>query len=87
MTPSEVQQMLEWCEEEAALTTAKCSEEIQAEKDARKRYEEAVAGELEEITARTSLGRVWTDFDWERSRGENEKPDQKEKKKDEKGNE
>ena len=87
MTPSEVQQMLEWCEEEAALTTAKCSEEIQAEKDARKRYEEAVAGELEEITARTSLGRVWTDFDWERSRGENEKPEKKEKKKDEKGKE
>ena len=37
MTPSEVQQMLDRCEEEAALTTAKRSEEIQAEKEARRR--------------------------------------------------
>ena len=66
MTPSEVQQMLDWCEEEAALTTAKCSEEIQAEKEDRKRCEEAVVGELEEIAARTPLGRVRADFDWEK---------------------
>ena len=36
-TPSEVQQMLNWCEEEAALATAKGSEEIQAEKEARRK--------------------------------------------------
>ena len=66
MTPSEVQQMLHWCEEEAALMTAKCSEEIQAEKEAKRRCEEVVAGELEEIATRTPLGRVCADFDWEK---------------------
>ena len=44
----------------------KCSEEIQAEKEAKRRCEEVVAAELEEIAERTPLGRVWADFDWEK---------------------
>ena len=59
MTPSEVQQMLHLCEEEAAMMMAKCAEEIQAEKEAKRRCEEVVA-------ERTPLGRVWADFDWEK---------------------
>ena len=55
--------MVDWCEEEAASMTAKCSEEIQAEKEAKRRCE---VGELKEIAERTPLGRVWADFDWEK---------------------
>ena len=45
---------------------AKCSKEIQAEKEAKMRCEEVVAGELDGTAARTPLGRVWADFDWEK---------------------
>ena len=65
-TASEVQQMLDWCEEEAALTMAKGPEGIQAEKEARRKCEEAVARELEEIAREAPLGRVWADLDWEK---------------------
>ena len=47
---------------------AKCSEEIQAEKEAKRSCVEVVAEELEEIAARTPLGRVC--FDWEKKKGE-----------------
>ena len=57
--------MVDWCEEEVASMTAKRSEEIQAEEEAKRRCE-VVAGELEEIAERTPLGRVWADFDWEK---------------------
>ena len=42
---------------------AKCSEEIQAEKEARRRCEIAVAGDLEKSGQRRRWGRVWADLD------------------------
>ena len=62
-TPSEVQQMPNWCEEEAAVVATEGSEEIQEEKEARRKREEVAAAELEEIAGEVPLERVWETFE------------------------
>ena len=44
-----------------------------------------MAGELEEIAAKTPLGRVWVDFAGKKRKRENEKLENKKKKKGENG--
>ena len=54
-TPGEVRRIPNWCEDDAAVALAEGSEEIQAEIEARRKREEVVAREMEEIAGEGPL--------------------------------